>query len=147
MKLTLYTDYSLRVLLYLMMKDDGPVTIEDVTDFYGVSRSHLVKVVHNLGRLGLIDTVRGRGGGIRLADGARERRVGEVIRLVETQNPLVDCKGEQSGHACAALPVCTLNRALAGALEQFYAELDRYTLGDLVRKGPALNGMLASVLR
>src|SRR3546814_353363 len=91
MRLTLYTDYSLRVLMYLGLNRDGLATITEVAERYGISRNHLMKIVHQLGLLGYIETVRGKGGGIRFARSPGEINLGEVIRRTEEDMALVQC--------------------------------------------------------
>ena len=131
MRLTVYSDYSLRVLMYVAAKPDGLSTIREIADAYGISRNHLMKVVFELGRYGLLENLRGRSGGIRLARPADKIRIGEVVRFTESENALVECFGP--GNACAITTACRLKGALNQALEAFLAVLDRYTLQDLVR--------------
>lgn len=128
MKLTQYTDYSLRVLMYLGFKD-GPATISEISERYDISRNHVVKVVHQLGQLGYLQTVRGKGGGLRLARPPAEINVGAVIRDMENME-LVECLGDNN--TCVLSPPCVLRTALKDALDAFLATLDGYTLQDLV---------------
>jgi Rrf2 family nitric oxide-sensitive transcriptional repressor len=128
MKLTQYTDYSLRVLMYLGFKD-GPATISEIAERYDISRNHVVKVAHQLGLLGYLQTVRGKGGGLRLARPAAEINVGAVIRDMENLE-LVECLGENN--TCVLSPPCVLRSALQDALKAFLATLDGYTLADLI---------------
>ncbi len=136
MRLTTYTDYTLRTLMYLGVCGEARVTIEDIATAYGISRNHLTKIVHELGRDGYLETSRGRGGGIRLARPAAEINIGEVVRRCERQNALVECFG--SGNRCCITSVCMLRSALAEAQESFMLVLDGYTLADLVRPRRAL---------
>ena len=131
MRLTVYSDYSLRVLMYVAAKPDGLSTIREIADAYGISRNHLMKVVFELGRYGLLENLRGRSGGIRLARPADKIFIGEVVRFTESGNALVECFGTANG--CAITTACRLKGALNQALEAFLAVLDRYTLQDLVR--------------
>ena len=134
MKITTFTDYSLRVLIYLATAPEGRGTIAEVSQAYGVSEHHLVKVVHLLGRAGFLATPRGRGGGLSLAVPADRIRVGDVVRATEGEEPPVDCEDKVRG-TCAIAGACRLAGVLDQAMAAFRAVLDRYTLEDLVR-GP-----------
>ncbi len=131
MQLTLYTDYSLRVLLYLAQKEDGPATISEIADFYGISRNHLVKVVHHLGTIGLLHTTRGKGGGVRLAKAPSEIRIGEVVRATEPHFHLVECF-DPGAPTCSVLNDCRLKGVLGEATRAFFQVLDGYTLADML---------------
>jgi len=133
MQLTLYTDYSLRVLVYLMLMNHKPVTITEIAEYYNVSRNHLVKIVHNLGMLGYITTMRGKGGGMTLARPPENINIGEVVRNVEPNFNIVECFSEEN-QACKIEPVCKLKRVLFGAAQAFLTELDGYTLKDVIAK-------------
>lgn len=132
MRLTLYTDYSLRVLLYLAYKEEQMVTISELADFYKVSRNHLVKVVHELGKNGYIQTTRGKHGGIRLARPATEIVIGEVVRKTEPDFDLLECFSSATDH-CVITRVCKLKSVLFEAQASFLAVLDKYTLADAAR--------------
>lgn len=136
MQLTLHTDYSFRVLIYLYVNYPQAATATQISEYYGVSRNHLVKVVNNLGHLGLIETLRGKGGGMRLQDSALQMTAGEILRLLEGDKPLVDCGGGSKAPCCSVLPVCRFNTILDKAQRAFYAELDNYKLGDLTTLQP-----------
>jgi Rrf2 family nitric oxide-sensitive transcriptional repressor len=142
MRLTRYTDYSLRVLMYLAVRSEHRATIEEISQAYDVSRAHLMKVVHELGRAGFVETMRGRGGGLRLARTLDALTVGEVVRRTEEQMDLVECFDPATSH-CRIESACALRGVLEEALEAFLATLDGYTLADLVarRRGP-LNDLL-----
>ncbi len=103
MRLTDYTDYSLRVMLYLAVRGEGLSTIQDISDAYGISKNHLMKVVQRLGELGWVETVRGRNGGLRLFEHSGALTVGEVVRATESDFALVGCFPDQArratGHA------------------------------------------------
>jgi Rrf2 family nitric oxide-sensitive transcriptional repressor len=129
MQLTRYTEYSLRVLMYLAIHPERLATITEISGAYNISRNHLVKVVHELGTLGFIKTQRGKQGGIRLARTADELTVGEVVRQVEKNLEIVDC----TDPACPILPVCDLRDALYQARGAFFEVLDGYTLADLTK--------------
>ncbi|MDX1250890.1 MAG: Rrf2 family transcriptional regulator [Gammaproteobacteria bacterium] len=133
MQLTLYTDYSLRVLLYLGIHKNEKATINEIADYFKISRNHLVKVVHNLAVCGYIHTVRGKGGGMSLARPAEEINIGDVVRHTEPNFHVVECFNPQTTH-CPAYNVCTLIDVLNSALTNFFAILDRYTLADLLKK-------------
>ncbi len=136
MRLTLYTDYSLRVLLYLALHKDKTVTITELANFYKISRNHLVKVVHELGLNGYILTTRGKRGGIRLARAADQIVVGEVIRHTEPDFDLLECLNPDADQ-CVITNTCRLKSVLFTARGNFLGELDKYTLADLT--GPGLN--------
>jgi Rrf2 family nitric oxide-sensitive transcriptional repressor len=137
MRLTLYTDYSLRVLLYLAYSKDRTVTITELADFYKISRNHLVKVVHELGLSGYILTTRGKHGGIRLAYPADKIIIGEVIRRTEPDFDLLECFNEELDQ-CVISSVCSLKSLLFRAQRNFLDELDKYTLADVTRTRPKL---------
>ncbi|HVZ06693.1 Rrf2 family transcriptional regulator [Rhodopila sp.] len=135
MRLTAFSDYSLRTLIYLAVR--GQSTIAEVSRVYGISETHLNKVIHQLGIAGEIETVRGRGGGIRLARPPAAINVGAVVRRTE-DFALVPCL---EGAVCLIAPACMLQTALKEAMAAFLAVLDRYTIADLV-SSPALAGLL-----
>lgn len=130
MQLTRYTDYSLRVLIYLAIHKEGLATIEEISEAYGISKAHLTKIVHQLGLAGYLETVRGRGGGLRLARPPEKIRIGDVVRETE-ETPLVECFDPKTSH-CRIEPVCGLTAVLKEALQAFLRTLDGYTLADLV---------------
>lgn len=132
MRLTVHTDYALRTLIFLAVLPDRLGTIHEVASAYAISENHLTKVVHRLGQLGYVETVRGRRGGIRLAKPPADISVGAVVRDTEDDFALVDCGGPGSTAApCRLLGGCVLQGALTEALAAFMAVLDRYTLADL----------------
>ena len=137
MRLTDYTDYALRVMLYLAVRRDGLSTIQDISDAYGISKNHLMKVVQQLGEHGWIDTIRGRHGGLRLNDRSLGLTIGEVVRATETDFALVGCFERESSEArrCVIEPHCRLRHVFQAARGAFLAELDRHTLAEIV--GPA----------
>ncbi len=140
MRLTRYTDYSLRVLVYLAVRPDGFGTIQAVAEAYDISRNHLMKVVQELNRRGYIDTVRGKGGGMRLRLPPGKINVGRVVRDMESDLALVECFGPDN--RCVITPECVLKNVLAEALNAFLAVLDRYTLADLVAEPEPLQRLL-----
>lgn len=131
MQLTLYTDYSLRVLVYLSLKHGKTVTITELADFYKISRNHLVKVVHNLASKNFITTIRGKNGGMQLTRNPESITIGNVVRVTEPNFHMVECFDRPSNH-CAITPVCALKSVLHQATQQFLEMLDRYTLADAV---------------
>jgi len=138
MKLSLFSDYSLRVLMYAALKE-GPFLLDDVTGAYGISRNHLAKVVNRLSQLGYLSTQRGRGGGIRLAQSPGEIRIGKLLRATEEQAVFVECF-DPATNSCPLIGSCQLKGVLAQALHEFYRSLDRKTLEDLVT-GPQRQAM------
>ncbi|MDE2600466.1 MAG: Rrf2 family transcriptional regulator [Rhodocyclaceae bacterium] len=140
MRLTSFSDYTLRVLIYLALEPERLVTIQSIADGYDISENHLMKVVHHLARAGLIETVRGKGGGVRLARPAAEIRLGEVVRSTEGGTPIVECLGDDN-HCCITRS-CALTGILVAAFGKLYAYLDDYTLADLVLKPQPLQRQL-----
>jgi Rrf2 family nitric oxide-sensitive transcriptional repressor len=128
MQLTRYTDYAFRILIHVGVQPDGRLSsIPEIAEAYGISRSHLMKVVHDLGQAEFLHTVRGRNGGLTLGKPPREIGLGAIVRHTEPGMRLVDCSG------CVILPACGLPRILAEATRAFLAVLDQYTLQDLLR--------------
>ncbi|RQS06821.1 Rrf2 family transcriptional regulator [Burkholderia sp. Bp9002] len=143
MRLTDYTDYSLRVMLYLAVRGEGLATIQEISDAYGISKNHLMKVVQRLGELGWVDTVRGRNGGLRLFPESTRLTVGQVVRETENDFALVGCfAGGEAPRACVIEPQCRLKGVLAAARDAFFAELDRHTLGELAQPAAPLATLL-----
>jgi Rrf2 family nitric oxide-sensitive transcriptional repressor len=128
MRLTRYTDYAMRVLLYLGSRPDELSSIAEIAGAYRISQNHLMKVVNDLVREGHVASVRGRFGGVRLGRPARDINIGAVVRHTEDGFDLVECDG------CAISPACGLTGALHEALAAFMAVLDGYTLEDLLAK-------------
>ena len=137
MRLTQWTDYTLRVLMYCAACKDRekPVTITEIADAHRISRSHLTKIVFMLGGEGLLETSRGRGGGIRLRKSAQSIGLGSVVRLTETDFDLVECF-DREHNTCGMDGQCRLKGILYRARQNFLAELDQYTLQDLIQPGP-----------
>lgn len=134
MRITLHSDYSLRVLIFLATRRAELATIPQIAAAYGISRTHLTKVVQELGRLGYVDTLRGRNGGLALARPPEDIRIGEVLRNTEESLSLVECfAAPVEGQGCRIDGACRLKGVLAEALDAFLAVLDRYTLADLVQ--------------
>ena len=142
MRLTRFTDYSLRTLIYVGVRAPNLCSIQEVAERYDIRQSHLTKVVHELGRMGYLDTVRGRGGGIRLGRAASQINIGEVVRKTEPDFRIVECF-EPSSHACCIEPVCALGPILEEAVAHFFDVLDRHTLDDLLASKRLLAELLA----
>ena len=140
MRLTSYTDYALRLLLCLALDPSRARTVAEVANAYGISRNHLTKVAHDLGKTGLITTVRGRNGGLRLARPAAEIRLGSVVAHTEQGMALVECFSPDGN--CVVEPLCALKHALAEARAAFLATLDGYTLADVVKQPAPLLSIL-----
>jgi Rrf2 family nitric oxide-sensitive transcriptional repressor len=138
MRLTRYTDYAMRVLLYLGARPERLCSIAEIARAYDISQNHLMKIVNDLAREGYIESVRGRFGGIRLGRPASDINIGEVIRHSEEGFDLVDCA------SCVIAPACGFSGALHEALAAFMAVLDRYTLADLTAQPLAIRALLAA---
>lgn len=137
MRLTVYTDFSLRMLMYLAVHPDRLPTIAEIAGVYGASKSHLMKVAYELGQAGYIETVRGKNGGLRLARGPEAIVIGEVVRRTEPDMHLVPCFDRESPRSCVISPACKLRHALSEAQTAFFEVLDAYTLADLTQnRGP-----------
>ena len=143
MRLTFYSDYSLRLLMYAAVRHGELVTIQEVANAYGISKNHLMKVAFELGRKGYLDTVRGRGGGFRLSRPPEKIRLGDVVRETEENFTMVECFDPKT-NTCAITAPCRLRGALARALKAYFAVLDEYTLADLAVKHPVLERILLS---
>jgi Rrf2 family nitric oxide-sensitive transcriptional repressor len=141
-RLTVYTDYALRLLMYLALKDSRLATISEVAASYGISKNHLMKVAHQLGVAGYIETVRGRSGGLRLAQPVESIRLGEVVRRTEPDMALVTCFAPVAA-PCAVRSCCVLRIALERAGTAFTDVLDGYSLADLVQPRTRLREALA----
>ncbi len=141
MQLTLYSDYSLRVLIYLSLRRDEIATITEISDAYGISRNHLVKVVHNLALQGFIHTSRGKFGGMWLSRAPDRINVGDVVRHTEPNFNLVECFDPDT-NTCPINGLCSLKTVLTRANRQFLRELDKYTLADLTPNRNKLKAVL-----
>jgi Rrf2 family nitric oxide-sensitive transcriptional repressor len=133
MRLTQFSDYALRTLLFLGVKEGGVVSVAEIARSYGISYHHLVKVAAMLVELGLVEAVRGRRGGLRLAKPPAEIDIGWVVRRTEPDFNLVECF-DAATDTCPITPICGLKHVLADAQKSFLAALDRVTLGDLLDK-------------
>ena len=141
--MTVYTDYALRLLMYVALKNEGLVTIQEVATAYGISRNHLMKVAYDLGRFGFLETVRGRGGGLRLARAPEKIGLGEVVRRMEEDFTLVECFAKNSSNCLIEGP-CRLQPVLGDALKAYLGVLDRYSLADLTVRNTSLAKRLVS---
>lgn len=130
MHITRYTDYSLRVLIYLAINQNQLTTISDIANSYGISKNHLMKIVQQLNQQGYLLATRGKNGGIKLNRPAREINIGQLVREIEDKNKLVECFG--ADNQCVITPSCQLKNIFAEAQENFFSTLDAYTLNDLV---------------
>lgn len=138
MRLTNYTDYSLRVLVYLATKPDGELSnIKEIADVYNISKNHLMKVTYELGKMNVIETIRGRNGGIRLAHSPDKINIGEIVRKTEEDFHIVECFDEEHNQ-CVISPACGLKHVLKKALQAYFAVLDQYTLSDLMKNQNSL---------
>ncbi|GAN79662.1 transcriptional regulator, BadM/Rrf2 family [Acidocella aminolytica 101 = DSM 11237] len=129
MRLTQFSDYAVRVVLYLATHADRLCSIHEIAQAYGISQNHLMKVVSDLAGAEYIHSLRGRGGGIRLARPAAEINIGQLLRHTEGQIDLVGCG------SCILAPACGMTCALREAVGQFFLALDRYSLADIIAKG------------
>jgi Rrf2 family nitric oxide-sensitive transcriptional repressor len=140
MQLTRYTDYSLRVLIFLAIQPpERRSTINEIAERFEISRNHLVKIVHRLGQLGYVHTIRGKGGGLCIGAEPGEINLGAVVRDTEATLDVINCTDPY----CPVAPACRLKGVLNEARDAFLAVLDRYTLADLIHN----RAQLASLLR
>ncbi|MFG6176485.1 Rrf2 family transcriptional regulator [Halomonas sp. THAF12] len=130
MHLTNFTDYSLRVLIYLAVKGERRSTISEIAERFDISRNHLMKVVQELNRLGYLTAIRGKHGGLLLGRAPADICLGALVRDTERDLGLVECFGDRN--ACVISPACRLKSVLGEALGAFLAVLDRYTLADML---------------
>ncbi len=132
MRLTDYTDYTLRVLMYCALNPERPVTIAELANSHAVSKNHLMKIVNDLARQGWLQTTRGRGGGLRLLKPAAEICIGDVVRHTESDFRMVECF-DRDHNACTLTANCQLMAVFSNALASFLAELDKVTLADITQ--------------
>lgn len=146
MRMTLHTDYALRMLVYLALRPERTCTVSDVAEAYGLSHSHLLKVAQTLRAFGFIETLRGRSGGIRLAAEPAEINIGALVRATEDDLALVECMMADGG-GCRISPACTLKGMLSEALAAYLAVLDKYTIADIVQNRARLGSLLGIEIR
>jgi Rrf2 family transcriptional regulator, nitric oxide-sensitive transcriptional repressor len=135
MRLAEFTDYTLRVLMYCAARPRQMVTIAELAERHGVSKNHLMKVVNDLARQGVLETTRGRGGGLRLMKDPAAIRIGDVVRAAETDFRLVECFDADT-NACTLSPTCRLKRVFGSALQAYFDQLDAATLADITHPAP-----------
>ena len=133
MRLTAYTDYSLRTLIFLAMNRQQLVTVQNIADAHGIAKNHLTKVVHHLGRLGYVETIRGRNGGLRLGREPADINIGEVVRSTETDFFMASCF-DQAAAGCMYSAACALKGVLSKATAAFLDVLDAVTLEEMMIK-------------
>jgi len=141
MQLTRFTDYSLRALIYIALRKEL-CTINEIANAYAISSNHLLKIIHNLAKLGVIETIRGKNGGITMAQNPADINLGELIIKLEPNFDLVPCFDKEKATCCIA-PVCKLKRILFDAKEGFLAVLKEYTLTDILDNRMALKALLS----
>ncbi len=144
MRLTDYTDYTLRVLMFCAVNTDRPVSIAEISSGHGISKNHVMKIVNDLARLGILQTKRGPGGGLRLLKAAKDIRIGEVIRTTESDFHMVECFDTQR-NSCTLTPHCKLKRVIANATDAYLAELDKVTLADITETPSAARSSVIAV--
>lgn len=137
MRLTDYTDYTLRVLMFCAANPDRLVTIAELAEHHHLSKNHLMKIVNDLARQGVIETTRGRGGGMRLLKEPTQIVVGEIVRRTETDFRIVECFDEGT-NACLLSPTCRLKRVFDAAMQAYFKVLDGVTLADIADTAPSV---------
>ncbi len=141
MQLTLQTDYTLRVLIYLAIKNETLATIEEIAQFYNISAHHLTRIIHKLGEIGYITTVRGRGGGFRLAQNPEKINIGDVVEKIENHFYIVECFDPEK-KTCKLWGACLLQPLLKEAANNFILTLKKKTLADLLMNDSRLNQII-----
>lgn len=141
MQLSAYSDYSIRVLIQAALRSPGRVTVEEVAETFNISRHHLVKVVHDLGRHGYLKTFRGIGGGFTLARPPEEIRLGDIVRLGEETESVIDCLDREK-RCCRLFPICSLKAVLDKAAAAFFEVLDSHSLADVVKRPAKMREVL-----
>lgn len=135
MQLTQFTDYGLRSLMYLVAEPDRLCSVREISEHYGISRNHLVKVVHRLAQLGYVVSSKGKGGGIRLAEGAGALKLGDLVEALEPNMNIAECF-DAGTNSCRITSSCRLKHFLFDARQAFVTELNRHTLSDAAQLGP-----------
>lgn len=141
MRLTTFSDYTLRVLIYLAVQDQAVTTIAGIAEAYGISKNHLMKVVHQLAGEGYVETTRGKGGGVRLKRAPEDISIGAVLRRTESDSALVECFRPE-GSECRIETACMLRGVFHQAEEAFYGVLDDITLAQVVENRARLQALL-----
>jgi Rrf2 family nitric oxide-sensitive transcriptional repressor len=142
-RLTAYTNYALRTLMYCALHPDKLVRIQDVADAHGISKAHLLKAARQLGQLGYLENVRGRTGGVRLGRPPERIIIGEVVRHTEGDLEVVECFNPAT-NTCPLIGVCKFSTLFRAGLRAFFGELDKVTLADMIANGPVLLERLES---
>ena len=132
MQITRFTDYGLRTLMYVAARSENIASVKEVSDHYGISRNHLVKVVHRFSQLGYIETTKGKGGGIKIAKGTEKLRLGELIKQLEPNMNMVECFDAKT-NTCRITGSCQLKHYLFEATQSFINTMNKYTLADTVQ--------------
>ena len=140
MRLSLQTDYALRTLMFLAVKD-GHHSIADIASAYGISKNHLMKVAQRLTAEGFVESVRGRSGGLKLSLPPAKLNVGAIVRTMEDTGTFVECF-DPATNTCVVTPVCGLRHVLTGALESFARHLDQFSIADLIPNKETFEGQL-----
>ncbi|MFQ3229518.1 RrF2 family transcriptional regulator [Reinekea sp.] len=130
MNITRFTDYSLRVLIYLAVNENRPCTINDIALSYGISKNHLMKVVQGLSQKDFVLATRGKNGGIRLNRPPEQINIGKLVRSMEDGSKMVECFG--ANNQCVITPSCQMKNIFVEAQDSFYSTLEKYTLADLI---------------
>ena len=143
MQITRYTDYAIRVLIYLAVNNKQKSTIYEIADSYAISKNHLMKIVQTLNSEGFLLATRGKNGGLKLISSPSDISLGRLVRQLESHSKLVECFGDNN--QCVITPSCQLKKILAEAVENFYQTLDRFSLADLVTQDTQLE--LTQLLR
>lgn len=144
MRLTNYSNYALRSLQLAALKAPNRIRVDDVVQVHGLARPHIVKIVHELGRAGYLETIRGRGGGFLLARPAEEIIIGEVVRLTEGPLDLVECFNPET-NTCPLIGICKLSKAMQKATKAFMDVLDGLTLADIASNRGELLSRIAPI--
>ncbi len=142
MRLTLFTDYALRILMFLASRPNELSTIREIAERYKISENHLMKIAHQLGKYGFVETVRGRQGGLRLALKPEAVNIGDVVRRYEEDLRLVECFDAKT-NTCPIAGACALTGVIGDALESFLSTLDKKTLADIMAQSPKLKRKLS----
>lgn len=132
MQLTIFTDYGLRTLMYLAAQPEKLCSVREIAEHYAISRNHLVKVVHRLSQLGYVASIKGRGGGIRLACDPHKLKLGELVRKLEPNMQIVECFDPET-NSCTVVSACHLRHLLRKASQSFLLSLNEHTLADTIK--------------
>lgn len=131
MQLTNFTDYGLRTLMYVAARSENTVSVKEIAEHYGISRNHLVKIVHRLAQLGYIKTAKGKGGGIKIANNMEKLRLGDLIKELEPNMTIVECFDPEN-NTCRITDACQLKHYLFEATQNFISTMNKYTLADTI---------------